>query len=103
LNGKLHGKCESWDRSGILNHIKHYKAGVLHGRFKTYRQDGSLWRSSYLYNNNIHGVVKKYYSNGRLQYRHRYYHGKKHGRFTEYNEDGSIFSSSVYAYDVKIG
>lgn len=117
-------------QDGYLSSQEEYKAGLLEGLVKTFRENGSLEGSYHvvknrregeewcyydkrdgdnsprpmLYlnwkNDEIHGLVRTWYKNGTLESEKEMAHNKKDGLFLAWYEDGSLMMVEEYEKDV---
>lgn len=94
-HGKRHGYTLLFKNETKTKCI-HFRNGMMHGKFSTYDDNGTLQTTSYFRNGKAHGVFKKFSEEGVLQQKFRYKHGKIHGKILSYANSGamSIFEPS---------
>lgn len=62
----LHGVYRQWFPDGTLWAQKHYKYGALHGKAQVYSPNGRLWKICFYKNNRLDGEYKTWSKQGEL-------------------------------------
>lgn len=83
--------------SGVIDTIKRYNNGVLHGEMLIYNDNGRLIERKNYINGNLHGFSYTYKSsNGVLLSKYRYENGFLHGISEVYHDNGIIANRAYY-------
>jgi antitoxin component YwqK of YwqJK toxin-antitoxin module len=106
-NGKLNGKYTEWNGSGRRIVNGQYKDGEMEGTwtywYEEVDKDSEVKCKLINYNKDkMHGVFKEWHSDGSLWKDFKYRNGKLHGKYKKYRRDGSKYYVGQYKYGRRI-
>lgn len=94
LNGKKHGKYESYSNDGRLFEVRFYVEGEIHGIRKMFFNNGSSSYQTY-FHGILHGESKSYMDEKLSEFSF-YINGEPHGYWEELYNSGNYFNRSFY-------
>ncbi len=97
VDGAEEGKWTHYfDGTDIVKGIAHFKAGVLHGDYVQYYQDGVIEESGHYDNGKRVGLWQDFYDNGAIEWERHFNNDELDGLSTTYYRDGRLESQELY-------
>ena len=96
LNGKLHGKCIYYFKSGKVQRTGYYKEGKEDSLWLFYYETGQLKAQENFFLGKKNGTAKYWYPNGNYFLTCRYVENLADSTWTSYYEDGVLKSVEQY-------
>lgn len=77
LDNNVHGKYKSWNEEGQLKVDQNYYYGFLHGKSITYYNNGNVYEEANYVYDKFHGTLKRYDKNGKLIVEQEWFNGNR--------------------------
>ena len=98
-DGKMHGTCEVFHKSGEIKSRTGYVEDKLHGTRERFYESGEIMSRTGYVDGKMHGTDEEFYQNGKIMYRIEYVEGKRHGTNGEFYRSGGIAFRTEYVED----
>ncbi|MBW4330244.1 hypothetical protein KY084_05295 [Stakelama sp. CBK3Z-3] len=96
VDGEKDGRDRQFHRNGTLAMERHWKAGALSGRYRSWYPDGTL-KEAWTYGpHGLEGVYRVYHPNGRPAAIAHWRDGKRDGDYADYDKAGHMIERGRY-------
>ena len=101
--GKEDGKWKFYREDGSIKWEKNYEMGLAQGEHTFYYPDSTIYKVERYQNNRLHGKKQEYYRNQTPKKEIEYKNGDWDGTYITYFEDGKVGSEQQYVRGKKDG